>query len=308
MNLTIQIDQKASLAAGLDAPTSTAKIEVNPANLAPEIRQWIAAHLEDGHKIRGATFLVGDTPAILDQIAAIVAKEAEAEARQRAYEKKRMADRLEELRKAEPKRHYLFRRSHGGTEALADTRGGTHGPYILVDAPPAQRLDSWDHDYFRHHPEIKAEAEALILEIETSRARIIEENVARLDEEIARIEAIKAEEAAEKKALINRLPEGLRERYLAGFAEAEGRDAIRKLVFADLGLDDVEPDDEVYDGLEEYDDDLDDEEFARLTAFAKKLEVKITSIYLYQGEDGEVWARREVFAPGFCCPAWALIR
>jgi hypothetical protein len=51
MQLQVRIDQKAAFLAGINAPSSTAKLDVNPAELSPEIRDVIHMYLVDGHRL-----------------------------------------------------------------------------------------------------------------------------------------------------------------------------------------------------------------------------------------------------------------
>lgn len=51
MQIQVNIDQAAALRRGIDAPHSTAKIEIIPADLPPDIREWIAAALWDGYRL-----------------------------------------------------------------------------------------------------------------------------------------------------------------------------------------------------------------------------------------------------------------
>lgn len=51
MNILINIDQTEALRRGIDAPQSTATVEIDPAELNERQREWIADHLRDGHRL-----------------------------------------------------------------------------------------------------------------------------------------------------------------------------------------------------------------------------------------------------------------
>jgi hypothetical protein len=48
MKITCQVDQSECFRRGIDAPASTVQIEVDPAQLDPEMRAFIADHLQNG--------------------------------------------------------------------------------------------------------------------------------------------------------------------------------------------------------------------------------------------------------------------
>ena len=53
MQLQVTVDQKEALRRGINAPAPTAKIEVHPARLSPEVREFIANRLENGYDLTG---------------------------------------------------------------------------------------------------------------------------------------------------------------------------------------------------------------------------------------------------------------
>jgi hypothetical protein len=51
MHILCEVNQAECFRRGIDAPKSTIKLEVNPAKLPPDIREYIADHLYDGYKL-----------------------------------------------------------------------------------------------------------------------------------------------------------------------------------------------------------------------------------------------------------------
>ena len=84
------MDQKEALRRGINAPASTAKIEVDPATLSPEVREFIANRLENGYDLTGWHFGEGlgsviepTVAGLVSQIEKILAARAEKELRRK---------------------------------------------------------------------------------------------------------------------------------------------------------------------------------------------------------------------------------
>ncbi len=88
MKLTVNVDQRAALRRGIDAPNSTAQIEVDPAALPPPVREWLATHLRDGHRVSTAISIVAPT---VEGLVAAVEAQLQQEADERAKEEARAA-------------------------------------------------------------------------------------------------------------------------------------------------------------------------------------------------------------------------
>jgi hypothetical protein len=57
MQLQVRIDQKAAFLAGINAPSSTAKLDVDPAELSQDVRETIHMYLVDGHRLDESVYL-----------------------------------------------------------------------------------------------------------------------------------------------------------------------------------------------------------------------------------------------------------
>jgi hypothetical protein len=234
MKILVNIDQKAALLAGIDAPNSTAEIEINPAQMSQEHREFLAQFLSDGYRADRAinkfanTFYLKLSNATQDDlISALIDVKAEMDAR--------VAERLESIKEAT-----------ASVEEKISNVDYCAGGYCVNDEISLLKIDylylcGSDKDY--------AELKELIESYFDVKAKIEVENEKRKEahqpillkkhaEKMTAINTAINKVKNEYDALYARLPEFVRRRNDAGFAnDDEIETEIKKLICSDVGLD-----------------------------------------------------------------------
>lgn len=240
MKILVSVDQKAALRAGIDAPSSTVEITVDPAQLSERQRAVLADGLRDGHKALSITVvqptLEGLLAVVDEKIAEKDAERAEADAK---LEAEIASDDTEQV---------TVGLDAGG--ARNDCWGGRY-----VEAAVTAPKLPWGcaHYVSLAAPEVVACFKAHVEALKAKREAVIEAALPALREALAKKLAAeaerKAEEAvakaalkAEADALYARLPTALRARDADGYAtEAEVEGALRALLVADAYPDYARP-------------------------------------------------------------------
>lgn len=240
MKLLISIDRRAALAQGIDAPHSTAEVDIDPATLTPEERAILAEAMADdgftvmrnvdtGYGFGPLRAVTADVSGVRAALAELLARRGEAAAKRAEIEAQDAAT-IEAIR-AEAARAPitdLYRRTirngaadvepvtisqyhnyarHGGLSAFYTRGGGTLAELTGRDA------------------ELRAEMERQRQNMERQREQ----------QETAAAKA-RAEQDAAYAALLQRLPEGLQGRAREGYAtDDEVHAAIRALLITDAG-------------------------------------------------------------------------
>ena len=203
MQLTVNVNQAAALAAGIDAPNSTARLTIDPATLAPPVREWLAAHLRDGHQVTDISVSEPTVEALVAKVEAAI----EYQAKTLAERAERLA--IEEAREEEARvawAEYSERLIAAPAECV---KRGYSDRVVFVD-PPTRRLSVYD------------------------RGNLTEPAQAVYDARVAEIEREREERAVMQKAAMLAAArelggEGCAARFLAGYAP---EDEIHGLVRA----------------------------------------------------------------------------
>lgn len=241
MKILVSIDQKGAIAAGINAPQSTAHVEIDPATLGEAERLALAECVVDGHDASRRIRLLEPTAERLTEELQRLAAERLAEEQKRAA---RTAEVEAELRAA-----IDDYRSGASTEILTRSicapdgiiRDGERG--IATRGTLVRKLRSvtlWDT---RPDPDLLAEYRAAERECRDSRPAAAEllDSALRESEEwlsyLAKRQAEEAQTEAERAELYARLPETLRQRDAEGYAsQQEIERAMKRLILDDAGL------------------------------------------------------------------------
>lgn len=236
MRILCKIDQTAALKAGIDAPRSTEQIEIDPATMTEQERDELAAILVDGHDATRYDRLTLTTPSadgLRDALRQRIAEREQAAAEKQA-ERERVAA-LTAAAVANPKTRkvtvHAIRRNGEPTQVSYSTRcepqGSAEGTEPYIDAP-------YMADFGPHADaveRIKAEQDRIT-------AELLQQAIADLE----RQEAGDALAVAEYDVIYSRLPESMRDRHAAGYADDdEIHRAMRSLARQDAGYGDHEP-------------------------------------------------------------------
>lgn len=293
MQILLNVNQAAALRAGINAPASTVRLDVDPAVLTEMERAVLAAVLIDGHdatklglqtepdEITGQKYyrrgdkiepytngsptsplvlirpdIEGLRQAIAGMLAARDAMRAERAARA-VKEAAETEAKFRALVAAEPKR-----------ETLHFDRSGSLNSWQFVLAATYPRRET--HLSGQMASAVRAEYEAWRDKTEAENTAAKAAAIASVQPEIARIReeqaAAEKRAAEERESTIARLPAGFRARIAGGFAsKGQVDNAIRKLALTDAGLKA-----ETYECAEKLDT-LTDDEFAALTATRERL-------------------------------------
>jgi hypothetical protein len=81
MQILCEVNQVECFRRGIDAPRSTIKIEVNPAKLPEDIREFLADHLYDGYKLGSDACLQLRSPDLMGLLETVLAAKEYAEAK-----------------------------------------------------------------------------------------------------------------------------------------------------------------------------------------------------------------------------------
>jgi len=285
MRILFAVDQKEALRRGIDAPSSTVQLEVNPAELPQEHRDLIAMILKDGHDATGSVWspergLLGQlklpTPD-LDGLTEVLNKwieekqKRDAEEAEIAEKNRRRADEQVRAKLDMPSEtvRYTVKLNEHGHEVNHAFKAAV---VRTIDVPDIPNVSPWEGQYIS--PSIRAEVDRVTRDIEQTRERLIAETVAEMQaHDLPQWLAKQEAEKADYESLVARLPQGLRERREAGYASDEEWDAaLQDLILTDLGVD---QDDRIESHGEEYgwdfDRELTDDEFEALKRWREKL-------------------------------------
>ena len=223
MQLLFRVDQKAALLRGIDAPTSTVRLDVDPAQLTEGERALLASAIEDGHDCTREPAAVADghrlfivlvEPSVAGlraALAEIAQKVAEAEAK----EKERQEKEKERRERAQAERNEEARQA-----LAAFARGERRREY---DSRLPLPLDTYALSSVRPAPEILAEIVKANEVIERERAELLEQ--------IARERAEKERAEKERAELLSLLTEEQRKREAAGVLPLREKEAaVRKTI------------------------------------------------------------------------------
>ena len=233
MQIQVQVDQTEALRQGINAPYSTVKIEVDPAQLSPEVREEIASNLLEGFRL-GPSFAVVE-PSLAGLLAMIERRlkiMAEKKAKEEELKKHRIA--FSNAVVADPEKYVKV--------------GGTPGTYQwgcrLIGAPwfvsdSDGEIKTTDLIFPIGEPKEISKEAAMAATAAYQRALAVHEAAhAELEKgRVAQEAAKKAKSEAERLALRNALSGDDRERFDAGYM---GGDEAEKIIAgayrASLGL------------------------------------------------------------------------
>lgn len=225
MQILVSVDQAAALRQGIDAPSSTTHIEVDPATLSQEQRDYLASKLHDGHDARG---IIVVRPDLYGLIAAL-------------------QDRVNEARRAEAERLQRLRQAMEDVEEVEQpVHLGHHGEPVRhpADAIATRtiRVRKIRRLYGLRSTEVDRQYVALCSEIESEQDQRTNEALEDMRaneyrEYLEEQEREAAERQAEYDRLYARIPESLRRRHQDGYAETdEVEEAIQRLMCGDASL------------------------------------------------------------------------
>lgn len=233
MQFLAQVNQKEALEKGINATSSTAKIELDPAALTPDERRILAACLErDGFTLDWPLKVSDPSPAgLLAQIRERLAQEVE------DAEKRRREDEASALRRAEETaaaERWLAAPAPAEPHLVTRDAGGGPSRPGVVQAAGEITDDRYPFAHWLLPPEIAARVDA---ESGVRRDRRQSEIAALEREAEARYAEWSAPRRAARDALYARLPEVLRLRDRDGYAaEGEVSKALAVLVREDAGF------------------------------------------------------------------------
>lgn len=242
MKILFPVAQAECLRKGIDAPTSTVTIEIDPATLTERERATLASKLRDGHKYTGESIVGGDLGAVRVELARIHAEEDALSAKLA----ERIAAGNAELR-ASLERPLEIREEEIGM--TLDGMVGSYGPIKRTITYPVcpQVPQRWNESgSYRHtmadseiEPELLERLRVIRVDCEARRAAAMESVLPEMRAEAERIRTEKREaerrETVQREALYARIPAELRARDEAGYAEVdEVKRAMISLVRSDV--------------------------------------------------------------------------
>lgn len=254
MKIVFKVNQTAALRAGIDAPSSTVALDIEPANLPEAHREILAEALRDGHTAdrhvwRGSRvcntmplmLLRPDLQGLQEELARVSALRAEVLAREAAVDQaadeanaKLHAELAGELPRATTQ-VTLCLDSQGVPCDVRNAVVKTSGEASVIVVP--QMPDYYAHAYKRLSPETRALHERRVSEAQSELAAAIEALLPCARLLYTTWQSERAAERAEYDALYARLPEALRARDADGFApETEVVNALQKLLRQDAGF------------------------------------------------------------------------
>lgn len=323
MYITFRVDQAEAILRGIDAPSSTIKLDVDPATLSEIEREILSAVLVDGHDATkkgiyrsSLVKIVSNDSYERDDIVLVqptiegmrAAIQGVVEARQKRVieaQEKSVKDRvdadarIDEVLRAEQKTEsVLVGLTEAGTPAKDYDKKVVYRAVDVPCYPPHL-------EYVRKNasPEALARLQARDEEVRSARNSVIAATL----EELSRGPftdwlAAEAAKKADYDSLYARLPQTLRDRHAAGFAEQDEVDKkMRYLIIKDAGLSEFAS----WKGWDKYTptQTLTDGEFDSLNAFKARLPegatVKVLSVWdespkldeygeEFRGDDGDV--------------------
>jgi hypothetical protein len=241
MKFLTLIDQRAAIAAGIDAPNSRQMIHLDPKALSAPAREYLSKIVDEGHDLTRAHHLKVLEPtaeALMNALENLAFEKAAAEQK----EQTEMVEYWDGLLRAPPVTRTVKVKLHEGEVQI----WSYSGLEVSYQQPAIAAANS--PNYNRLPPEfaesLKATREAA--EAQTDMARreafeaarpTLEAKEAELAAEKEAEKAAKEAEAAEYRAYYALLPKTVRERHSDGFAaEEEIVDLIGKMILAEAGL------------------------------------------------------------------------
>lgn len=230
MKLLLNVDQTEALRHGIDAPSSTVHLEINPADLTEVEREYIASHLISGHDLTRSSLRLNDPSfaGLRAELSRVVEEKKEDERRRagRILERDRV---LAEHMNAKPVRRETFRFTADGS--LTTWQSDTVVT-IEVDLPVVRGFSTSDAS-----PDMGARYAAYEIACEAERKSIIEAQLPEVRRLLAERRAAKAVIDAEYAALYAHLPAALRARAEAGYAKnSEVTEAIEDMIREEAGF------------------------------------------------------------------------
>lgn len=238
MKILFAVNQKAAMLRGINAPSSTVELDIDPTDLPEDFRALIAEALKDGYDARGAITrdsrrydICLEQPSLgglLESLAAIQGKVAARRAEIAALEAEDQAT-LEAMI-AEAKSTDVANLITGDNR-LKSVRG-----YYNSRHGNLHSLSKWEGKTVASLAGREEEAKAEI-------ARRKEAEQAAMDAQRLRNEESARRKAQDRESLMSRLPDGLRQRAQEGYASADEVDAeLRNLIISDAGYSPIDAD------------------------------------------------------------------
>lgn len=273
MKMLFNVNQAAALKQGIDAPSSTVTLEVDPAELTVKEREVLSLIIINGFDCTKAGILLGDDKTVqrstsfaaceislvLQDIYGLRSAIALALEEATAYWELKKAKRDKDTAEADGRidellaktveqttEQYLYYRCGEVSDDIDNNQYKPTNKFsVAVDWPVYPVID-----YIQDaSPAKKAELDTVRLQVSEKRKSLIETIrpilVLHREEETRKTAEKSAHEKAEYDALFSRLPLALRERSEAGYAtDKEVRCAIRHMLRADAGYPEINPDHE----------------------------------------------------------------
>lgn len=233
MNIIFAINQAAALKLGINAPNSTQGIDIDPAELTQDERDMLASKIIEGHKATSIFLDRPDLQGVRDKLNELIAKKRENDAETQRYENKlrqEASDKLiEVLANTETTKLGVWINKRGEKD--------DHGVvYKTVEVPCELSVGSYWYKYLT--PEQQTQHDDFVAQQTAARRALIDATAEELRQ--GPYQEWLAKQAAEKadyQSLYQRLPETLRKRDAAGFADQdEITKTIRQLIREDAGL------------------------------------------------------------------------
>lgn len=250
MNITFKVDQAAALKAGINAPTSTVKLDIDPAELTQQEREFLASALTDGYdatKRGGISSFDPNTrssalyllrPDLQGVREAIALRYAQLESDRAAAEQRSL------IRRQEVDRDISAAMAAVDSEnipvGMVDGELGTdhYRVYRVRTKVRVPKLQYFGTSTLSDaSPEVREQYVSASSAIQVERERLIESARPELERLQSEANAIREAEQAQYDALYARLPEALRVRLKAGYATStEVTEGIESLLRQDAGF------------------------------------------------------------------------
>lgn len=234
MQLQVQVDQAQALRRGINAPFSTVKFEVDPAQLSPEVREEIASNLLEGFRLNANITVV--EPSLAGLISVIDRRlKVLAEKKAKAEELKKLRIAFSNAVVADPEKYV----EDDGAPGTYEWRCRLVGvPSYVSDSDGEIKTSDWCFPICRSGDDISEEATAAATAVYQRRLAMHEAAHAELEKKRVAEEADKnARIKARRFALSNALSDDDRERFDAGYMdEDEAVKFVADAYRASLGL------------------------------------------------------------------------
>lgn len=266
MKFLFAINQSEAFTKGIDAFSSTARVDIEPESLTEEQRKYLVSEMRDGFDVSHVAGLKLLTPTLEEVRAKIDTQLAQKREEQAEADREALA-----LLSERRERESFVRLSRSGEVVNVDRWVAAPVErsirYTEIQTPDRFGMSPLSEDILKQVEAAQTQNEAAL---DAAIAAVLPEMRAELQAVLAReaaAEIQKAESEAKQKeaydALYARLPASLRDRHAAGYAkDKEIRKALKRLIVADSGLQRSGP--KSWDTSVEADS-LSDVQFARLT-------------------------------------------